>query len=144
MSFLQEAGIMPASDRMPPTPLVGQALRVAREEARKENRLLTEEEMTRFRQAKPDLYWEETVEKWGRVEVKVWAAFVFRPEERKIKRLKDIEAGEAKYRFMFCSSCQGWTQASSLEPPYDDGQCHCLVCGVCQTTLAQKRYLFID
>lgn len=143
MSFLQEAKIMPPPGRLPPDPLVGVALREAREKAREENRLLTEEEMTNFRQEKRDLYWEETAEQRGRVEIRLLSAHVFGPEERKIKRLKDPLAGEAKYRFIFCSSCQGWTKMP-LELPYDDGQCHYLVCGVCQTTLATKRYLYID
>lgn len=146
MSFLQEAKIIPAPDRMPPDPLAGVTLREAREKARTEDRLLTEKEMANFRQAKPGLHWEEKVEKWGGVEgveIKVLSVHVFGPEERKIKRLKNLFEGIARYRFVFCSECQGWTE-TPLEPPYDDGQCHYLVCGVCQTTLAQKRYRFID
>lgn len=146
MSFLKEAKIMPAPDRLPPTPLVGVALREVREKARVEKRLLTEEEMADFRQAKPDLHWEQIVERWDGAEIKVLSAsaYVLGSEERKRARLKKFFAGLAQYRFVFCLECQGWTQRLSLELPYDDGQCHYLVCGVCQTTLAQKRYRFID
>lgn len=145
MSFSQEAKIMPAPDRRPPDSLVGVALREAREKARKEKRLLTEKEMVNFRQAEPDLHWEEEVEQWGGVEgvkIKVLSAYVLGSEERKRARLKNFFAGFAQYRFIFCSECKGWTKTPEL--PYDDGQCHCLVCGVCQTTLAQKRYQHID